>query len=361
MLSKQKFDQLVELSEVCGISGFEGPVKTLLSKRLAGLAEISYDKLGSIIFTSPAADEEAPKLMLASHMDEVGFLVKYITKEGFLQFYPIGGWFDQVLLSQRVIIHGKKGDLTGVIGSKPPHLMDQEERKQPVLKKNMYIDVGAASETEARELGVYEGCPVTPDVKVAVLGKDNKILVGKAWDNRIGCAVMADVMENIAGKAHPNTVYGVGTVQEEVGLRGAQTSANLLKPDIAFVLDTCAAGGTPGVTDDVAPAKMGKGIGITLFDGGLLCNTALKELALQTAAEEKIPVQIAYGEGGTTDGARIHLSGSGVLTLVFSVPTRYIHSHQSVIAVEDYLSAVKLITALVEKIDKKVYASLLEA
>lgn len=356
-----KLEQLIALSEVCGISGFEGPVKALLKERLAGIAQVSYDKLGSIIFTSKSEETDAPKIMLASHMDEVGFLVKYITKEGFLQFYPIGGWFDQVLLSQRVILHGKKGDITGVIGSKPPHLMDQEERKQPVLKKAMYIDIGASSEAEARELGVYEGCPVTPDVKVAFLGNKREILAGKAWDNRIGCAIMADVMENIAAKVHPNTVYGVGTVQEEVGLRGAQTSANLLKPDIAFVLDTCAAGGTPGVTDDIAPAKMGKGIGITLFDGGILCNTALKELALETAATEKIPVQVAYGEGGTTDGARIHLSGAGVLTMVFSVPTRYIHSHQSVIDVNDYLSAVKLITALVEKIDKKVYTHLLEA
>lgn len=359
-MNKQQFKNLVELSEVCGISGFEGPVKDLLKKRLGKVARVSYDKLGSIIFTNSCEDIAAPKIMLASHMDEVGFLVKYITKEGFLKFYPIGGWFDQVCLSQRVILHGKKGILTGVIGSKPPHLMPAAERTKVVEKKDMYIDIGAASAKEAREMGVYEGCPVTPDVKVAVLGK-GQILAGKAWDNRIGCAIMADVMENISGKKHPNTVFGVGTVQEEVGLRGAQTSANLLQPDVAFVLDTCAAGGTPGVTEEIAPAQMGKGIGITIFDGGILCNTALKDLAVTTAKSLKVPVQIVYGEGGTTDGARIHLTGAGVLTLVFSVPTRYIHSHQSVIDVRDYEAAVKLITALVTKLDKKVYAKLLEA
>mgnify|MGYP001029994358 CR=1 FL=1 len=358
-MNKLQLSRLVELSEVCGISGFEGPVKALLKKRLGKVARVSYDKLGSIIFTQEGG-KDALKIMLASHMDEVGFLVKYITKEGFLRFYPIGGWFDQVCLSQRVILHGKKGDLTGVIGSKPPHLMPAAERTKVVEKKDMYIDIGAASDKEARELGVYEGCPVTPDVKVAVLGKGN-ILAGKAWDNRIGCAIMADVMENLAKKAHASTVYGVGTVQEEVGLRGAQTSANMLAPDIAFVLDTCAAGGTPGVTDDFAPAKMGQGIGITIFDGGILCNTALKDLAVSTAKKLKVPVQIAYGEGGTTDGARIHLTGAGVLTLVFSVPTRYIHSHQSVIDVRDYEAAVKLITALCVKLDRQTYTRLLEA
>ena len=359
-MNKQKLKRLIQLSEACGISGFEGPVKELLRQRLEKVAAVSYDKLGSIVFTAAKGDVAGPKLMLASHMDEVGFLVKYITKEGFLKFYPIGGWFDQVCLSQRVILHGRKGDLPGVIGSKPPHLMSAEERTKVVAKKDMYIDIGAASEKEARELGVYEGCPVTPDVKVAVLGHGN-VLAGKAWDNRIGCAVMADVLENAAGKQHPNTVFGVGTVQEEVGLRGAQTSATMLAPDIAFVLDTCAAGGTPGVTDEQAPAKMGKGIGLTIFDGGILCNTALKDLALTVAKQKKIPVQIAYGEGGTTDGARIHLTGSGVLTLVFSVPTRYIHSHQSVIDVRDYEAAVELLTALVFKIDQKVYQQLLKA
>ena len=354
----KKLEQLRELSETCGISGFEGPVKELLKKRLSPVAEVSYDKLGSVIFTQAAKDVNAPKIMLAAHMDEVGFLVKFITKEGFLKFFPVGGWFDQVLLSQRVVVHGSKGDLVGVIGAKPPHLMDPEERKKPVEKKTMYVDVGAFSQEEAEAMGVYIGCPVTPDVKMAVLNNE-KVLCGKAWDNRIGCAVMADVMENLAKVDHPNTVYGVGTVQEEVGLRGAQTSANLLHPDIAFVLDTCAAGGCPGVEPDHAPQKMGAGIGVTLFDGGILCNTALKELTLEIAKEKGIQVQLGYSEGGTTDGARIHLSNEGVLTLVFSVATRYIHSHQSVIHVDDYLAAVDLITALCERIDQQTYEALL--
>lgn len=355
----KKLAWLKKFSETCGVSGFEGPMKNLMLERLAGLAEVSYDKLGSVVFTKQSSEADAPKIMLASHMDEIGFMVKHITKEGFLKFTCLGGWWEQVMLSQRVTVHGKNGDLVGVIGSKPPHILAPEERNKVVAKKDMYIDIGAEDEQMARDLGVFEGCPVTPYAEMAVMG-DGKTLLGKAWDNRIGCAVMADVMENISGKELASTVYGVATVQEEVGLRGAQTSVNMLKPDIAFVIDTCVAGGTPGVSDDVAPAKIGKGIAITIFDAGMIPNTALRDLAQETAKELDIPTQVSISEGGATDGGRIHLHDAGVLTLTFSVPTRYIHSHQSVIHMDDYLGAVKLITAMVEKINSNVYQDLLK-
>lgn len=359
MDKKTKLAWLKRYSETNAVSGFEAPMKELLQERLAGKAEVSYDKLGSVVFTSAAADKTAPKIMLASHMDEIGFMVKHITKEGFLKFVCLGGWWEQVMLSQRVTVHGSKGDLVGVIGSKPPHILTPEERTKVVQKRDMYIDIGAKDEKEARKLGVFEGCPVTPYAEMAVMG-DGKTLLGKAWDNRIGCAVMADVMDNITGTKHPNTVYGVATVQEEVGLRGAQTSVNLLKPDVAFVIDTCVAGGTPGVSDDVAPAKIGDGIAITIFDAGMIPNTALRDFAQKVAKDMKIPAQISISEGGATDGGRIHLHGDGVLTLTFSIPTRYIHSHQSVIHLDDYEGAVKLITAMIEKLDAKKYQELLK-
>ena len=357
---KEKLAWLKRYSETCGVSGFEGRMKDLMLERLEGMAEVSYDKLGSVVFTKAAQEEGAPKVMLASHMDEIGFMVKHITKEGFLKFTCLGGWWEQVMLSQRVTVHGKKGDLVGVIGSKPPHILSPEERTKMMSKKEMYVDIGAESEEMAREMGVFEGCPVTPYAEMAVMG-DGKTLLGKAWDNRIGCAVMADVMENVHKEGSPNTVYGVATVQEEVGLRGAQTSATMLNPDIAFVLDTCVAGGTPGVSDDIAPAKIGKGIAITIFDASMIPNTALRDFAFETAKELGIPTQISISEGGGTDGGKIHMSGAGVLTLTFSVPTRYIHSHQSVIHMDDYLGAVKLITAMVQKLDAAKYQELLKA
>ena len=359
MDKKTKLAWLKRYSETNAVSGFEAPMKELLQERLAGKAEVSYDKLGSVVFTNASADENVPKIMLASHMDEIGFMVKHITKEGFLKFVCLGGWWEQVMLGQRVTVHGSKGDLVGVIGSKPPHILTPEERTKVVQKRDMYIDIGVKDEKEARKFGVFEGCPVTPYAEMAVMA-DGKTLLGKAWDNRIGCAVMADVMDKLAGKKHGNTVYGVATVQEEVGLRGAQTSVNLLKPDVAFVIDTCVAGGTPGVADDVAPAKIGEGIAITIFDAGMIPNTALRDFAAKVAKDLKIPTQISISEGGATDGGRIHLHGDGVLTLTFSVPTRYIHSHQSIIHLDDYEGAVELITAMIEKLDSKKYQELLK-
>ena len=359
MDKKEKLSWLKKYSETCGVSGFESEIKKIMEERLKGKADLSYDKLGSAVFTSAGTSSEAPKIMLASHMDEIGFLVKHITPDGFLKFTCLGGWWEQVMLSQRVTVHGKKGDLPGVIGSKPPHILTMEERNKIVQKRDMYIDIGAENEKAARKFGVYEGCPVTPYADFAVMA-DGKTLLGKAWDNRIGCAVMADVMDNLSKLKHDNTVYGVATVQEEVGLRGAQTSVNLLNPDIALVIDTCVAGGTPGVNDDIAPAKIGKGIAITIYDAGMIPNTALRDFAFEVAKENKVPVQISISEGGSTDGGRIHLHDAGVLTLTFSIPTRYIHSHQSVIHMDDYDGAVKLISAMLEKLDAKKYKELLQ-
>lgn len=355
----KKLTWLKKFSETCSVSGFETDMKMLLLQRLEGKANVSYDKLGSVVFTSEGSGTNIPKIMLASHMDEIGFMVKHITKEGFLKFTCLGGWWEQVMLSQRVTIHGSKGNLVGVIGSKPPHILTPEERTKVVAKRDMYIDIGATDENMARDLGVFEGCPVTPYAEFAVMG-DGKTLLGKAWDNRIGCAIMADVMDNIQKLKHPNNVYGVATVQEEVGLRGAQTSVNLLSPDIAFVIDTCVAGGTPGVSEDVAPAKIGQGVAITIFDAGMIPNTALREFAKTVANEMKLTTQISISEGGATDGGKIHLHDTGVLTLTFSIPTRYIHSHQSIIHMRDYEDAVKLITKMIEKLDKKKYQQLLK-
>lgn len=354
----KQMEWLKRYSETCGVSGFEGRMKELLLERLDKKAEVSYDKLGSVVFTAAGSKDE-PKVMLASHMDEIGFMVKHITKEGFLNFVCLGGWWEQVMLGQRVTVHGKNGDLVGVIGSKPPHILTPEERTKMVLKKDMYIDIGATDEAHARALGVSEGCAVTPFALFAPMG-DGKTLLGKAWDNRIGCAIMADVMDNLSETKHPNTVYGVATVQEEVGLRGAQTSVNMLKPDVAFVIDTCVAGGTPGVAEDIAPAKIGKGIAITVYDAGMIPNTALRDYAFEVAKKLEVPTQISISEGGSTDGGRIHLHDAGVLTLTFSVPTRYIHSHQSVIHMDDYLGAVKLITAMVKSLDKKKFVELIK-
>lgn len=350
---------LKELTEMPGVSGYEQKVKDLLKRRLSGKAEVSYDKIGSIIFKKPG-NGQAPKIMLASHMDEIGFMVKYITKEGFLKFTTLGGWWEQVMLGQRVTVFSAKGEFPGVIGSKPPHILTAEERKKMVEKKDMYIDIGAESEDEVKEkFGIRPGDAVVPYSEFTVLGND-KLLMAKAWDNRVGCAIMVDVIEKLNQVQHPNTFFGVGTVQEEVGLRGATTSSHVIKPDIGFAIDTCVAGDTPGVTSDQASSKLGKGVAISIFDSSLIPHTKLRHFVTRVAEERKIPYQLEFTEGGGTDAGKIHLTDAGVPSLVLSIPTRYIHSHNSIIHRTDYQAAVDLLIAVAEKLDNTVYRELIE-
>ncbi len=351
--------RLKELSEVAGVSGNEHRIKNLLKDRLLPVSEeIFYDKLGSVIFKSKNNSDEL-KIMLAAHMDEVGFMVKTITAEGFLRFTCLGGWWEQVMLGQRVIVHAKTKDITGVIGCKAPHILTPEERKKIVEKKDMYIDIGVESQKEAEALGIYPGTFITPSVQFEVMADENYLL-GKAWDDRIGCAIMADVVEALSEKEHPNTIYATATVQEEVGLRGALTSANKISPDVAIIIDTCVAGGVPGVTKEQASAEIGKGVAITIYDASMIPNTKLRDLVLDIAKAEKIDHQISFSEGGGTDAGRIHMQDIGVPSIVLSIPTRYIHSHQGVIHKHDYETAVQLILAVIGKLDNICYNTIVQ-
>jgi len=260
--------------------------------------------------------------------------VTKITKEGFLRFLPVGGWWEQVMLAQRVIVKTRKGDVPGIIGSKPPHILDSEERNKVVKKKDMFIDIGAADEEEAQEeLGVRPGDAVVPDSRFQVMA-NGRLVMGKAWDDRIGVALFIDVMRLLKDEDHPNTLYGVGTVQEEVGLRGAQTSADASE----------------------AVTKIGAGPSVLVLDASMIPNRRLVELCEKTAEEEDIPFQPSAMARGGTDAGRIHLHSAGVPSLVISVPTRYIHSHTSVLSLEDYDNTVKLVAALVKRLDAKTVA-----
>ncbi|MEG6584104.1 M42 family metallopeptidase [Dendrosporobacter sp. 1207_IL3150] len=349
---------LKEITEAPGISGFEDKIKELLVKKLDGKAELSTDKIGSVIFKKNGA-KSGPKIMLASHMDEIGFMVKNVTKDGYLKFLTIGGWWEQVMLGQRVTVMTSKGAIPGVVGSKPPHILTPDERKKVVQKKDMYIDIGATDENEAKKtFGVRPGDAVVPYSEFTVMANE-KLLMAKAWDNRVGCAIMADVLEAMNSELHPNTVYGVGTVQEEVGLRGATTSAGAVDPDLAFAVDTCVAGDTPGVSEDQAPAKLGKGIAITFYDASMIPHTKLRDFVINLAEENNIPYQLAFTEGGGTDAGRIHVHAKGVPSLVLSIPTRYIHSHNSIIHRDDYDAAVRLLVTIMKKLDFQKYEELL--
>ena len=344
-------DWLKDISEVPGPSGFERRVKDLMIRRLDGACTVLEDKIGSVIFKKQGLPQ-GPSIMLAAHMDEIGFLVKTVTKEGFLKFVPLGGWWEQVMLGQRVTVMSPRGDIPGVIGSKPPHVLSAEERKKSVTKKEMYIDIGAVDKKDAEErMGVTPGVPVVPFTPFTPMANPD-FLMGKAWDDRVGCAVLTDVMQQLKNIEHPNTVFGVGTVQEEVGCRGAKTSADVIGPQVAIAVDTCIAGDTPGMSEDQASAKLGGGVAVCIYDASLIPHVKLRDFVLATAREAEIPFQLEFSEGGGTDGGRIHLHAQGVPSIVLSVPTRYIHSHNGIISRKDYESTVRLIVELVKRLDE---------
>lgn len=354
---EERLGLLQRLSEVPGISGYEDAVRDLVKREVRGLAEVSADKLGSLICKKRGASDE-PRLMFAGHMDEVGFVVTSITKEGFLKFLPVGGWWEQVMLAQRVIVKTKKGDVPGVVGSKPPHVLSDKDRNKVVDKKEMFIDIGAADDKEATEsLGVTPGDQVVPDSPFKLMA-NGRLVMGKAWDDRIGIAMFIEVMRDLKNEKHPNTIYGVATVQEEVGLRGAGTSAHIVDPHVGFALEVDIPGDTPGMTEAEGVTKVGKGPSIMLIDSSMIPSRRLVEFAVKTAQDEKIPFQYSAMARGGTDAGRIHMNAGGAPSLVISIPTRYIHSHTSVISLEDFDNTVKLITALVRRLDAKAVASL---
>lgn len=341
---------LNELTDAKGIPGNEREPREVMKKYIAPFSdEVTTDGLGSLI-AKKVGKEGGPKIVVAGHLDEVGFMVTQIDDKGFLRFQTVGGWWSQVMLAQRVTVVTNKGDVTGVIGSKPPHILSPEARKKPVEIKDMFIDIGASSREEAQEWGVKPGDMVVPYFEFTVMNNE-KMLLAKAWDNRIGCAIAIDVLKQLKGENHENIVYGVGNVQEEVGLRGAKTASYKIKPDIGFAVDVGIAGDTPGISEKEAMSKMGKGPQILLYDASMVSHKGLRDFVTGVADELNIPYQFDLVAGGGTDAGSIHLSHEGVPSLAISVATRYIHSHAAMLHRDDYDNAVKLIAEVIKRLD----------
>jgi putative aminopeptidase FrvX len=342
-------ENLEKLSNACGVTGREEEVRNLMIKLMKPYVdEIIVDKLENVIAIKKGK-KSSPKVMLAAHMDEVGLMVKTISKEGFLQFTKMGGIDDRILLAQKVIIHTRKGPLHGIIGSKPPHIQKEEERKKIVAYDELFIDVGAESRENADAMGVKIGDPVAFDVKYAKIGKN--VVIGKAFDDRVGCAVMIETLKQL-GKTDC-TICAVGTVQEEVGLRGAATAAFGVDPDVGIALDVTVAGDVPGVREFDANVKMGKGPTLTVADSGLITHPKVLRLLLDVAEENKIAYQLETGVPGSTDAARISLTRQGVPSGTVSVATRYIHSPVGMLNLKDAENSAKLTAAAIQKIQKR--------
>jgi putative aminopeptidase FrvX len=341
-------ETLEKLSNACGVAGREEEVRRLMKSFLKPCVdEVKEDKLGNVIGIKKGK-KDAPKVMLAGHMDEIGLLVKTISKEGFLQFAKIGGIDDRILLAQKVMVYTEKGPLHGIIGSKPPHIQKEDERKKIFAYDELFIDIGADTDKEAKKMGVKIGDPIEFDIGFAKIGKD--IAIGKAFDDRVGCAVMVEAMKLL--QKTECTVYAVGTVQEEVGCRGATTSAFGIYPDVGIALDVTIAGDVPGVKEVEAPIKMRKGPSLTVADYGLITHPKVLRLLIDAAEENKIPYQLEAGLPGGTDASRISLTREGVPSGTVSIPTRYIHSPASLLSLDDAEKTAKLTVAAVQKMPK---------
>lgn len=346
---------LRDLTNANGTSGHEEAIAEVMAGYMKDLAEIEYDKLGSIIGTKRGTADR-PRVLIDAHMDEVGFMVREITKEGFIKFLPLGGWWGHVTLGQRMRVMGKKGVVIGVIGTKPPHLLKDEERKVVMNIEDMFIDVGSYGKTDiTKKFGIEVGDAVVPDSDFTVMA-DKDVYLAKAFDNRMSCAIVIELLKKLQSAKHPNTVIGAGSVLEEVGLRGAATVAHVVEPDVAIIIDVGMALDIPGYDGRVE--KFGGGPSILIYESGMIPNTRLRQLFMDTARKIKIPFNLSYMERGSSDGARIHITRSGVPSLYIGPPTRYVHSHNSMIYRKDYDHTVRLIFEVIRRMDKKTVNSL---
>ena len=341
---------LKKLSEAFGPSGFEGAVRKIMDEELSRYSSNIYtDGLGSLI-AELSEESKGPKIMVTAHMDEVGLLVKYIDDRGYVKFQQLGGWLDQALIGQRWQILTKKGMVLGVSGIKTPHVMSVEEKKKIVKSDDVFIDVGAESKKDAEtRLGIFPGDPIAPVSQFDFLG-DNGLYIGKAWDDRIGLAVITEVARSLKSTSNRNKVFLVATVQEEVGLRGAETSSFAIEPDIGINIEAGVAGDYPGISKNESQEQIGCGPTIFLHDSMMLPNLKLRDLTVSIAEELQMDIQFNILKGYGEDGAAVQRTHKGTPTINIAVPTRYLHSHNGVISRLDFDDSVKLISTLIQRL-----------
>ena len=332
---------LQQLCEASAVSGDEQEVRNILINTLEhDVDDITFDGLGSFVARK---GNRGPKVAIVGHMDEVGFMVTHVDDGGFLRFTTIGGWWSQSMLNHRVAVRTRKGvKIPGVIGSVAPHALTEKQKQQPLTFDEMFIDIGASSRDEVEKRGIAVGDFISPEANFARWGDDK--IVGKALDNRVGCALMVELLQTVN---NPDiTLYGVGSVEEEVGLRGAQTSAEHIKPDLVIVLDTAVAGDVPGIDSIKYPLKLGAGPGLMLFDKRYFPNQQLVA-ALKACAESRaVPLQFCTMKTGATDGGRYNVMGGGRPVAALCLPTRYLHANSGMISAKDYDALFTLVREL---------------
>ncbi len=343
--------KLARYSNARGISGFESEVRDLLVQELAGCGTISREPGGNVI-CERGAQEQAPRVALLAHMDEIGFMVQGVTPDGFLTLVPIGGWWNHTLPSQRVLVQARAAEgrpwIAGQIGTKPPHLLPESQRSQVMPTDALFVDVGACAEEEVRALGIRPGCPVVPDVQLQRLALPHRVM-GKAFDNRAGVYCMAEVMRRLAAPPAPLpcTVAAIGTVQEELGTRGAR--ATEYSANLHIILEGPPADDSFGQPALCRQGVLGRGVQIRLCDPTHLTPPELADWVQQVAEEEQIPHQVTVRRSGGTDAAASYSNWNGRPAIVLGVPCRYIHAHNGILDTRDLEACVALCLALIRR------------
>jgi len=340
---------LQQLTDAAGPPGFEEPIRKVMVDLMKPLAtSLTFDGLGSIVATQGT---QGPRVMIDAHMDELGGMIRRVTPRGLLTMQMLGGWLDQALVDQRWIILGSKGPVRAVTGIRDVHVVPPDERTRVYARDTLFLDVGAASDADVAAMGVAPGDPVVPDAPFTVLNNTDNYLA-KGWDDRVGCGVVVEAMRRLAALPHANQLVWTITTQEEVGLRGAEAAAAVVKPAVAIAIEG-------GITGDVFPgraeetqAKLGAGPGIFLYDSSALPNRKLTQLVKQAAAAKKLPLQTDLVQGYGDDSAALQRSNGGVPTVNLVVPIRYTHSHNGIMNRRDFDQMVELLVAVLQRLDQ---------
>jgi putative aminopeptidase FrvX len=353
-MDKQKTLALIkELSEAHGVSGFEDEVLGVIRRYGEGLGEWGEDAMRNLCLRRKGWKEGKPTLMIDAHSDEVGFMIRAIRPNGTLDFIPLGGWVPYCLPAHKVLVRNSRGEwIPGIIASKPPHFLSEADKKLSPEISDMVIDLGASSDKEIHEdYRISIGTPVVPAVSFEYQ-EEHDIMIGKAFDDRLGCAALVSVLRELVGEELAVNVTGAFAVQEEAGMRGATVTGQTVKPDIAIVFEGCPADDTVAESYAVQ-AALKKGPMLRHFDSRMITNPRFQRFALDTALEKGIPVQEAVRTGGATNAGVIHLSGKAVPVIAISIPARYIHTHYSVSSYSDFENAVRLASEVIRGLDGK--------
>lgn len=342
-------DLLQKLADAPGPPGAEDPVRAIMVQHMKPLstAPLRYDGMGSVI---GQLGSTGPRIMIDAHMDELGGMVRRVGSNGQLTMQMLGGWLDQALVDQRWVILGSKGPVEAVTGIRDIHVITPAERNEVIPRTSVFLDIGARTPAEAAAMGIEPGDPVVPDAPFQILNGTQNYLA-KAWDDRIGCAVLVEAMQRLAKLPHANQLFFVATTQEEIGLRGARTASNAVKPDLGLAIEGGIANDQGGHPEETQ-AHLGGGPGIFLYDSSAIPNRKLVRFVEDTAKGNGIPLQLDLVQGYGDDSAEMQESGTGAPTLNFVVPVRYTHAHNGIVNRGDFDKTVDLMVDVLQKLDQ---------